>query len=120
MNELLRTFIGNFVMVYFEDILVYSCDETSHVEHLSKVFQVLRQQKLYAKLEKCQLFTSQVVFLSYVMFGEGIQVHESKVEAIKSWPTLTPITKVRSFHGLVSFYYWIIKDFNSIMTLLTE
>ena len=57
MDEVLRTFIGNFVIVYFEDILVYSCDEASYVEHLSKVFQVLRQQKLYAKLEKCELLT---------------------------------------------------------------
>jgi len=101
MNEILRTFIGNFIVVYFEDILVYSCDEISHVEHLSQVFQ---QQKLYAKLEKCKLFTSHVVFLSYVVSGEGIHVDESKVEVIKSWPTPTSIMKVQSFHGLASFY----------------
>jgi len=62
MNKVLRSFIEKFVIVYFDDILVYSQDETSHTEHLTQVFQVLRQQALYAKLEKCELFTPQVVF----------------------------------------------------------
>jgi len=72
MNEVSRPFIGKFVVMYFDDILVYSHDETSYVEYLSQVFQVLWEQKLYAKLEKCELFTPQVVFVSYVVFEEGI------------------------------------------------
>jgi len=84
MNEVLWPFIGKFVVVYFNDILVYIQDEASHVEHLTQVFQALRQQILYAKLDKCKLFTPQVVFLYYVVSGEGIQVDESKIEAIKS------------------------------------
>ena len=67
MTEVLRPFIRKFV-----DILMYSHDKASHVEHISQVFQVLRQQKLYAKLEKCQLFTPQVVFLSNVVSSKGI------------------------------------------------
>ena len=120
MNEVLRPFIRKFTVVYFDDILVYSRDEASHVEHLSQVFHVLKQQKLYAKLEKCELFTPQVIFLGYVVSNERIQVDESKVEAIKSWPTSTSIIKVRSFHGSSSFYHWFIKDFSSIMAPLTE
>jgi len=106
--------------VYFDYILVYSCDETSHIEHPSQVFQVLRQQKLYTKLENCKLFTRQVVFLGYVVSGEGIQVDESKVEATKGWPTPISIMEVRSFHGLDSFYHWFTKAFNFIMAPLTE
>ena len=65
-------------MLYLNDILVYSHDDASHVEHLFQVFQPLRQQKSYAKFEKCELFTPQVVSLGYVVSGEGIQVDESK------------------------------------------
>jgi len=68
------------------------------------VFQVLRQQALYAKLEKCELFTPHLTFLGYVVSGDRIQVDESKIEAIKDGPILTTITEVRSFHGLASFY----------------
>jgi len=100
MNQVLRSFI----VVYFDDILVYSQDEASHKEHFTQVFQVLRQQALYAKLEKCELFTPQVVFLRYLVSGEGIQVDETKVEAIKSWPIAITIIEVHSFHGLASFY----------------
>jgi len=120
MNEVLRPFIGKFVVVYFDNVLVYSHDETSHVELLSQVFQVLRLQKFYAKLEKCNLFSPQVVFLSYVVMGEGIQMDESKVKAIKSWLMPTSITKVRSFHGLAFFYHRFIKDLGSIMDPLIE
>jgi len=72
MNKIVQPFIGKFVIVYFDDILLYSCDEAFHVEHLSQVFQVLRQQKLYAKLEKCELFTPKVIFLGCNMAGGGI------------------------------------------------
>ena len=75
-NEVLGSFIGKFVVVYFDDILVYSQVEASHKEHLTQVFQVLRQQALNAKLEKCELFTPQVVFLEYIVSGKGIQGYQ--------------------------------------------
>ena len=80
----------------------------------------MRQQKLYAKLEKCELFHPQVIFLGYVVSTEGIQVNEPKVEAIKSWPTPTFIMKVQSFHRLKSFYHRFIKDFSSVIAPLTK
>ena len=99
MNEVLRPFVGKFVVVYCDDILVYSQDEVSHMEHLTHVFQVLRQQALYAKLEKCELLTPQVIFLSYVVFGERIQVHKSKIESIKSCPSQLLAQRFVAFMG---------------------
>jgi len=115
MNEVIRPFIQKFMLLHFDNILVYSQTGASHAGHLPQVFHVLRQQGLYTKLKKCELFTLQVVFLSCVVSGEGIQVDESKNEAIKSWPILTTIIEVCSFHGLAFFYCRLIKDFSSIM-----
>jgi len=120
MNEVLKPFIGHFVVVYFDDILVYSRDEQDHKRHLRLVFQVLREQNLYAKMEKCEFFTSQLTFLGYVVSARGIQVDPSKVEAVQSWPVPKSITEVRSFHGLASFYRRFIKDFSSLMAPITE
>ena len=120
MNEVLKPFIGHFVVVYFDDILVYSRNEEDHKTHLRQVFQVLREQRLYAKMEKCEFFTLQLTFLGYVVSAKGIQVDPSKVEAIQTWPVPKSVTEVRSFHGLASFHRRFIKDFSSLMAPITE
>ena len=104
MNHALRAFIGRFVIVYFDDILVYSKKLDEHINHLHCVLAVLRKEKLYANLKKCSFCMDKVVFLGYVVRAKGIEVDEEKVKAIKEWPTPKSITKVRSFHGLASFY----------------
>jgi len=117
---LLRAFIGKFVVVYFDDILVYNTNLDEHIEHLRCVLNLLRCEKLYANFKKCTFCMEKVVFLDYVVSTKGIEVDEEKVKAIKEWPMPKGITKVRSFHGLASFYRCFVKDFSTIATPLTE
>lgn len=120
MNQLLRPFIGKFVVVYFDDILIYSSSFNEHIIHVKQVLTLLRKDSFYAASKKCVFMTPKVLFLGYVVSGEGIQVDESKVAAVQEWPTPTTITEVRSFHGLASFYRRFIPQFSSIMAPLTD
>ncbi|KAJ0886221.1 putative nucleotidyltransferase, Ribonuclease H [Helianthus annuus] len=120
MNQLLRPFIGKFVVVYFDDILIYSASFSDHVVHVRQILALLRRDRFYAATKKCVFMTPKVLFLGYVISGDGIQVDESKVAAVQNWPTPTTITEVRSFHGLASFYRRFIPHFSSIMAPVTD
>ena len=120
MNHVLRTFIGKFVVVYFDDILIYSKSFDEHVKHIRQVLDELRKEKLFANLEKCSFCTDHVVFLGFVVSAKGIEVDESKVKAIKDWPAPTNVSQVRSFHGLAGFYRRFVRDFSTIASPLNE
>jgi hypothetical protein len=120
MNHVLRAFIGIFVVVYFDDILIYSKNLDDHVVHVKSVLDVLRKEKLFANLKKCIFYTDKLVFSGFVVSAQGIQVDEEKVRAFRDWPSPTSVGSVRSFHGLASFYWRFVKDFSSLAALLTE
>jgi hypothetical protein len=100
MNEILRAFIGKFVVVYFDDILIYSKSIDEHIDHLRVVFNALHDAHLFGNLEKCTFCTDRVSFLGYVVTPQGIEVDQAKVEAIQGWPISQTLSQVRSFLAL--------------------
>jgi hypothetical protein len=108
------------VVVYFDDILIYSKCLDEHMDHLRAVFNALRDARLFANLEKCIFSMDRVSFLGYVVTPQGIEVDETKIEAIKSWLTPQSITYLRSFLGLAGFYHRFVKDFSIIAAPLHE
>ena len=120
MNHVLHAFIGKFVMVYFDDILINSKNLADHVQHLKSVLDVLRKEKLFANLKKCTFCTNNLVFLGFVVSAQGIHGDLEKIRAIQEWPSPTNVGNVRSFHGLVSFYRRLLKDFSTLVAPLTK
>lgn len=105
MTHVSKPFMGKFVVVYFDDIFIYSKTIQDHVAYLEEVFSTLRKEKMYANLKKCQFFSDCIVFFfGYVVTSAGIKMDPSKVEAVVTWPIPKSIHDVRSFHGMVSFY----------------
>nr|GEZ96853.1 putative nucleotidyltransferase, ribonuclease H [Tanacetum cinerariifolium] len=104
MNRVFLEYLDKFVIVFIDDILVYSKTREEHEDHLRIVLEILRQKKLYAKFSKCDFWLGQVAFLSYIVSADRITMDPAKVEAITKWPRPTTVTKVRSFLGLAGYY----------------
>ena len=111
MNRVFKPFLDRFVIVFIDDILVYSRSEEEHAEHLRIVLQTLREHQLYAKFSKCELWLDSVAFLGHVVSREGIQVDPKKIEAVMDWQRPTTVTEVRSFLGLAGYYRRFVQDF---------
>ena len=120
MNHILKPCIGNSIVVYLDDILVYSKNESNHLEHLHQSFAILRAQKLFANLKMCIFFTYSIIFLRYVVTKDGIKMDPSKIKAIFNWPIPSAIFDIKSLNGLTSFYKRFIRGFSSIMAAIIE
>ncbi|KAE8700504.1 putative CCCH-type zinc finger family protein [Hibiscus syriacus] len=119
-HQVLRPFMGKFIVVYFDDILVYSPTWTSHFDHLRAVFEMLKTECLFVNQKKCYFFTTSVTFLGFVVSTDGVHADQSKVDAVLEWPRPKTLHDIRSFHGLVSFYRRFIRNFSTLIAPITE
>ncbi|GJW62398.1 putative reverse transcriptase domain-containing protein [Tanacetum coccineum] len=123
MNSVCRPYLDKFVIVFINDILIYSKTQEEHVEHLWLVLELLKKKKLYAKFSKCEFWIREVQFLGHVINGNGIHVDPSKIEAVKNWKAPRTPTEVCSFLGLAGYYRRFIENFSkkaNSFTILTQ
>ena len=123
MNRIYRPYLDQFVVVFMDDILIYSKGRAEHERHLQLALQVLRENQLYAKLEKCDFWLQEVQFLGHMVSKEGISVDPAKVEVVMRWERPKSVFEIRSFLGLAGYYRRFIENFSQIacpMTRLTR
>ncbi|GKC75831.1 putative reverse transcriptase domain-containing protein [Tanacetum coccineum] len=120
MNCVCKPYLDKFVIVFIDDILIYSRNKEEHADHVRIILELLKKEKLYAKFSKCDLWISIVQFLGHVIDSQGIHVNPAKIEAVKNWASPTTPTEIRQFLGLAGYYRRFIKDFSKIVKYLTE
>jgi hypothetical protein len=120
MNEVLGDFLDDFVVVYLDDILIFSQNEEEHALHVRKVLERLSEHKLYAKRSKCAFFQQEIEFLGHIVSGDGLRMADDKVQAVLEWPVPACVTHVRSFLGLANFYRSFVRQFGHLAAPLTE
>ncbi|XP_066320263.1 uncharacterized mitochondrial protein AtMg00860-like [Miscanthus floridulus] len=120
MNKVFMEELDKFVMVFIDDILVYSAIVEEHEPHLSVVLEKLRQNQLYAKFSKCKFWLEEVTFLGHILTAEGVDVDPAKNEAIKEWEQPHNVTDIRNFLGLAGYYHCFIENFSKIAKLMTN
>ncbi|GKB81871.1 putative reverse transcriptase domain-containing protein [Tanacetum coccineum] len=120
MNRVCKPYLDKFVIVFINDILIYSKNKEEHGEHLKTILNLLRSEKLYAKFSKCDFWLDSVQFLGHVIDSSGVHVDPAKIEAIKNWAAPTTPTEVRQFLGLAGYYRRFIKEFSLISKPLTK
>jgi len=119
MNKVFMEYLDKFVVVFIDDILVFSKIKEEHAEHLRLVLQKLREHKLYAKRSKCEFWLEEAYFLGHVVSNGGIAVDPSKVKDVLNWKPPTDVSEIHSFLGLASYYRRFIEGFSKLAKLMT-
>nr|GFA48428.1 putative reverse transcriptase domain-containing protein [Tanacetum cinerariifolium] len=120
MNRVCKPYLDKFVIVFIDDILIYSRSEEEHEAHLKTILDLLKKEKLYAKFSKCEFWLKEVQFLGHVVNREGIHVDPSKIESVKNWKTPESPIEICSFLGLAGYYRRFIENFSKIAKPLTQ
>ncbi|GJU59668.1 putative reverse transcriptase domain-containing protein [Tanacetum coccineum] len=120
MNRVCKPYLDKFVIVFIDDILIYSRDEKEHEEHLKTILEMLKKEELYAKFSKCEFWINTVKFLGHVIDSSGIHVDPAKIEDVKNWASPTTPSEIRQFLGLAGYYRRFIEGFSKIAKPMTE
>ena len=114
MNRLFQPYLNKFVVIYLDDIMIYSKTPAEHTEHIRKVLEVLRKEKLYAKLSKCDFNKTEVPFLGHIVGRHGIRVNPKKIETVANWPIPADVTQLRQFLGLTNYFRKFIRGYSTL------
>eukprot|EP00253_Pinus_taeda_P032966 PITA_32966 len=120
MNGIFHPYLDQFVLIFIDDILIYSCTIEEHHEHLRIVLQTLREHQLYAKFSKCDFFKAEIQYLGHVITKDGIAVDPEKIKAIMEWPVPKDVADVRSFMGLAGYYRRFVEGFSKVAFPITS
>ena len=120
MHRVFQPYLDQFVVVFMDDILIYSLSEWEHEYHLRIVLQLLRDHQLYAKFSKCEFWLTEVKFLGHVVSASSVSVDLEKVEAVMSWERPKSVFEIRSFLGLAGYYMRFIEDFSRLAAPMTR
>jgi len=119
MNRVSHMYLDWFVVVFIDNILVYSINHEDHGDHLKMVLGILREKKLFTKLKKCEFWLEKVAFLGYVISKDGVAVDPSKIEEVMDWEWPTNVREIRSFLGLAGYYRRFVDGFAKLLGPLT-
>ena len=120
MDDIMWPFTNTFIVVYLDDILIYSKTWAIHLQHIQQVLHTLRQHKLYANLEKFSFNMEKVHYLGYIIDQHGVHVDPTKIQVIRDWPAPTTLTELQSFLGLANFYRRFVLGFSHIAWALIQ
>ena len=119
MNDIFSDLLDVCVMIYLDDILIYSNNMSEHHWHVKEVLKHLRKAGLYAKAEKCKFHSESVEYLGYILSSSGLTMSDNKVKIIQDWPEPKKVKDIQSFLGFANFYHWFIFNYLDIVILLT-
>ncbi|GKA17925.1 putative nucleotidyltransferase, ribonuclease H [Tanacetum coccineum] len=120
MNRVCKPYLDKFVIVFIDDILIYSKNKKEHEEHLKAILELLKKEELYAKFSKCEFWIPKVQFLGHVIDSQGIHVDPAKIESIKDWASPKTPTEIRQFLGLVGYFRRFIEGFSKVAKPMTK